>query len=208
MALPTRSEAREGQQSQSKCRCLEQRQEQEHEEEVQQQQATDRLSHGCCYHRSGWWGAAAHAVTSDHASPPIATRVGYSARCTTLGATAPRSAGRSRSSRSSSVSSRSSSSTVTARLPTSGKANSTLPERATMRWRWSSGMPRWRLRSSKATPTASPVTTSAASTSTSSTVARRTSRPSASLSHPVPRKKERSLHTCAQDVQITRMATI
>jgi hypothetical protein len=28
------------------------------------------------------------------------------------------------------------------------------------------------------------------------------------LSHPVPRKRERSLHTCAQDVQITRMATI
>jgi hypothetical protein len=28
------------------------------------------------------------------------------------------------------------------------------------------------------------------------------------LSYPVPRKKERSLHTCAQDVQITRMATI
>jgi hypothetical protein len=28
------------------------------------------------------------------------------------------------------------------------------------------------------------------------------------VSHPVPRKKERSLHTCAQDVQITRMATI
>jgi hypothetical protein len=26
------------------------------------------------------------------------------------------------------------------------------------------------------------------------------------LSHPVPRKKERSLHTCAQDVQITRTA--
>jgi hypothetical protein len=30
----------------------------------------------------------------------------------------------------------------------------------------------------------------------------------ASLSHPVPRNRERSLHTCAQDVQITRMATI
>jgi hypothetical protein len=28
------------------------------------------------------------------------------------------------------------------------------------------------------------------------------------LSHPVPRNRERSLHTCAQDVQITRMATI
>jgi hypothetical protein len=28
------------------------------------------------------------------------------------------------------------------------------------------------------------------------------------LSHPVPRIRERSLHTCAQDVQITRMATI
>jgi transposase InsO family protein len=28
------------------------------------------------------------------------------------------------------------------------------------------------------------------------------------LSYPVPRKRERSLHTCAQDVQITRMATI
>jgi hypothetical protein len=26
------------------------------------------------------------------------------------------------------------------------------------------------------------------------------------VSHPVPRKKERSLHTCAQDVQITRTA--
>jgi hypothetical protein len=30
----------------------------------------------------------------------------------------------------------------------------------------------------------------------------------ANLSYPVPRKRERSLHTCAQDVQITRMATI
>jgi hypothetical protein len=28
------------------------------------------------------------------------------------------------------------------------------------------------------------------------------------MSYPVPRKRERSLHTCAQDVQITRMATI
>jgi hypothetical protein len=28
------------------------------------------------------------------------------------------------------------------------------------------------------------------------------------LSYPVPRKRERSLHTCAQDVQITRMAII
>jgi hypothetical protein len=28
------------------------------------------------------------------------------------------------------------------------------------------------------------------------------------LSYPVSRKRERSLHTCAQDVQITRMATI
>jgi hypothetical protein len=28
------------------------------------------------------------------------------------------------------------------------------------------------------------------------------------LSYPVPRKRERSLHTCAQDVQITHMATI
>jgi hypothetical protein len=28
------------------------------------------------------------------------------------------------------------------------------------------------------------------------------------LSYPVPRKRERSLHTCTQDVQITRMATI
>jgi hypothetical protein len=28
------------------------------------------------------------------------------------------------------------------------------------------------------------------------------------LSYPVPRNRERSLHTCAQDVQITRMATI
>jgi hypothetical protein len=28
------------------------------------------------------------------------------------------------------------------------------------------------------------------------------------LSYPVPRKRERSLHMCAQDVQITRMATI
>jgi hypothetical protein len=28
------------------------------------------------------------------------------------------------------------------------------------------------------------------------------------VSHPVPRNRERSLHTCAQDVQITRMATI
>jgi hypothetical protein len=34
-------------------------------------------------------------------------------------------------------------------------------------------------------------------------------RPSSSpLSNPVPRKRERSLHTCAQDVQITRMVTI
>jgi hypothetical protein len=30
----------------------------------------------------------------------------------------------------------------------------------------------------------------------------------AAVSYPVPRKRERSLHTCAQDVQITRMATI
>jgi hypothetical protein len=28
------------------------------------------------------------------------------------------------------------------------------------------------------------------------------------LSYPIPRKSERSLHTCAQDVQITCMATI
>jgi hypothetical protein len=28
------------------------------------------------------------------------------------------------------------------------------------------------------------------------------------MSYPVPRKRERSLHTCAQDVQITRMVTI
>jgi hypothetical protein len=28
------------------------------------------------------------------------------------------------------------------------------------------------------------------------------------LSYPILRKRERSLHTCAQDVQITRMATI
>jgi hypothetical protein len=32
--------------------------------------------------------------------------------------------------------------------------------------------------------------------------------PTRQLSYPVPRKRERSLHTCAQDVQITRMATI
>jgi hypothetical protein len=31
---------------------------------------------------------------------------------------------------------------------------------------------------------------------------------SAGLSYPVPRKRERSLHTCAQDVQITRTITI
>jgi hypothetical protein len=36
----------------------------------------------------------------------------------------------------------------------------------------------------------------------------RSRRPDADVSQPVPRKKERSLHTCAQDVQITRMATI
>jgi hypothetical protein len=30
----------------------------------------------------------------------------------------------------------------------------------------------------------------------------------AALSYPVPRKREQSLHTCAQDVQITRMTTI
>jgi hypothetical protein len=29
-----------------------------------------------------------------------------------------------------------------------------------------------------------------------------------SLSYPVPRKRERSLHTCARDVQITRIVTI
>jgi hypothetical protein len=28
------------------------------------------------------------------------------------------------------------------------------------------------------------------------------------VSYPVPRNRERSLHTCAQDVQITRMTTI
>jgi hypothetical protein len=28
------------------------------------------------------------------------------------------------------------------------------------------------------------------------------------LSYPVPRKRERGLHTCAQDVQITRIVTI
>jgi hypothetical protein len=28
------------------------------------------------------------------------------------------------------------------------------------------------------------------------------------VSYPVPRKRKRSLHTCAQDVQITRLATI
>jgi hypothetical protein len=28
------------------------------------------------------------------------------------------------------------------------------------------------------------------------------------MSYPIPRNRERSLHTCAQDVQITRMATI
>jgi hypothetical protein len=28
-----------------------------------------------------------------------------------------------------------------------------------------------------------------------------------SMSYPVPRKRERSLHTCAQDVQITRIIT-
>jgi hypothetical protein len=33
-------------------------------------------------------------------------------------------------------------------------------------------------------------------------------RTSTPLSYPVPRNRERSLHTCAQDVQITRMATI
>jgi hypothetical protein len=32
--------------------------------------------------------------------------------------------------------------------------------------------------------------------------------PVVELSYPVPRNRERSLHTCAQDVQITRMATI
>jgi hypothetical protein len=32
--------------------------------------------------------------------------------------------------------------------------------------------------------------------------------PPATVSYPVPRNRERSLHTCAQDVQITRMATI
>jgi hypothetical protein len=31
---------------------------------------------------------------------------------------------------------------------------------------------------------------------------------SAAVSYPVSRKREQSLHTCAQDVQITRMATI
>jgi hypothetical protein len=31
---------------------------------------------------------------------------------------------------------------------------------------------------------------------------------SMTMSYPVPRNRERSLHTCAQDVQITRMATI
>jgi hypothetical protein len=31
---------------------------------------------------------------------------------------------------------------------------------------------------------------------------------STQLSYPVPRKRERSLHTCAQDVKITCMATI
>jgi hypothetical protein len=35
-----------------------------------------------------------------------------------------------------------------------------------------------------------------------------TTAPRYRMSYPIPRNRERSLHTCAQDVQITRMATI
>jgi hypothetical protein len=75
------------------------------------------------------------------ARPPTMMRVCHGARCTTLGTTASRSAGRSRSSWNSSVSSRSSSHATMARLSASGKGTSNLLMRTAMR-RWSSRMPR------------------------------------------------------------------
>jgi hypothetical protein len=115
----------------------------------------------------------AHVVTSDRTSPLVETRAGRDARCTTPTATTPRSARRSRSSWNNSVSNRSNSSTAMARLPV----------RATMTRRWSSRTPRGQSRSSMATLTLSPVATSVAISSMSSTMAPGTSRPSALSGH-------------------------
>jgi hypothetical protein len=123
----------------------------------------------------------AHAVTSSCDNPPTVTRVICNVRCTTPGATVPRSAERSRSSWSSSASSKSSSCAATACLPASEKTISMCPTRV-MR-RWSSRMPRGRSRSSTATLTLNLATTSAASSSISCTMVPRTSCPGASSRH-------------------------
>jgi hypothetical protein len=107
---------------------------------------------------------SAGAPTIDRCSALVVMRAVRDARCTTLGATTPRSAGRLRSSRSSSVSNRSSRRTTMAHLRASGKASNKLPTRVTRRRRRSSRMPRGRSRSSTATLTPPPnlATTSAA----------------------------------------------
>jgi hypothetical protein len=146
----------------------------------------------------------AHEVTSSCANPPALTRAGHGARCITLGATVPRSAGRSRSSRSSSVSSRSSNCTMMACLPTSGKTSSKLPVRVMMmrRW-WCSRMPRGRSRLSTATPTLTlnPATTSAASSTTSCTTTPWTPCPGASSRYCVGWWQQ--LHPCQEQCPTT-----
>jgi hypothetical protein len=124
-------------------------------------------------------GVMAHEVTSGCGNPPAAMRVVCGFWCTTLGAIAQRIAGISKSFWSNSVSSRRSSHTATACLPTYGKASSKLPPRATRRRRWSSKKPRGHSRPSTATPTPTPAMMSIVSSSTSRTMASRTSRPGA-----------------------------
>jgi hypothetical protein len=57
-------------------------------------------------------------------------------------------------------------------------------------------------------PAGPPAALATATTSRSSLMETKPPPQEGLLSFPVPRNRERSLHTCAQDVQITRMATI
>jgi hypothetical protein len=130
-------------------------------------------------------GAVAHVVTSGSDNPPIVMRAVRGARYKTLGTTARRCAGKSRSSRSSSVSNRSSRHVVMACLLGIGRASSMSSRRATRRRmrRCHSRTPRRCSRMSTTTPTPTPTPTSIASSSTSCMAAPETSHPGALSRH-------------------------
>jgi hypothetical protein len=137
----------------------------------------------------------ANVVTSGHDNPPAATMAIRGARCTTPSATAPNSAGKSRSLQNSSASNRSCSHAAMAHLPNSGRASSRLSRRMARMRRQHSRLPKVRSKASTATPTLTPALTITARSSMSCPATPGTSRPSVS-SRPCAMQSQRC--TCAK----------